>query len=70
MARDSSRPTFAGRRARRMPFSRTDRINTCCIDKWDRRERSKAINSMFRWYKDAARCYVFLPDVSAAADAP
>ncbi|KAF2726595.1 HET-domain-containing protein [Polyplosphaeria fusca] len=45
-------------------------IDTCCIDKWDRRERSKAINSMFRWYKDAARCYVFLPDVSAAADAP
>jgi len=25
-------------------------IDTCCIDKWDRRERSKAINSMFRWY--------------------
>ncbi|KAF1955435.1 hypothetical protein CC80DRAFT_536031 [Byssothecium circinans] len=23
-------------------------IDTCCIDKWDRRERSKAINSMFR----------------------
>ncbi|KAF2733273.1 HET-domain-containing protein, partial [Polyplosphaeria fusca] len=44
-------------------------IDTCCIDKWDRRERSKAINSMFRWYKDAARCYVFLPDVSTAADA-
>ncbi|KAF2245690.1 kinesin light chain [Trematosphaeria pertusa] len=39
-------------------------IDTCCIDKWNRRERSKAINSMFRWYKDAAKCYVFLPDVS------
>lgn len=23
-----------------------------------------------RWYKDAARCYVFLPDVSVATDAP
>ncbi|KAF2727809.1 HET-domain-containing protein [Polyplosphaeria fusca] len=45
-------------------------IDTCCIDKWDLRERSKAINSMFRWYKNAARCYVFLPDVSAATDAP
>ncbi|KAH7061799.1 kinesin light chain [Paraphoma chrysanthemicola] len=45
-------------------------IDTCCIDKWDLRERSKAINSMFRWYKDAARCYVFLPDVSVATDAP
>ncbi|KAF2832234.1 HET-domain-containing protein [Ophiobolus disseminans] len=45
-------------------------IDTCCINKWDLRERSKAINSMFRWYKDAARCYVFLPDVSVATDAP
>ena len=42
-------------------------IDTCCIDKWNRRERSKAINSMFRWYKDAAKCYVFLPDVSVSA---
>src|SRR5690242_14190050 len=34
------------------------------------RELSRAINSMFRWYRDAARCYVFLPDVSVptAAD--
>jgi tetratricopeptide (TPR) repeat protein len=45
-------------------------IDTCCINKWDLRERSKAITSMFRWYKDAARCYVFLRDVSAAADVP
>ncbi|KAF2731442.1 HET-domain-containing protein, partial [Polyplosphaeria fusca] len=44
-------------------------IDTCCIDKWDLRERSKAINSMFRWYRNAARCYVFLPDVLVAADA-
>ncbi|KAF2676251.1 kinesin light chain [Lentithecium fluviatile CBS 122367] len=39
-------------------------IDTCCIDKWNRRERSKAINSMFRWYKNATKCYIFLPDVS------
>ncbi|KAF2740962.1 HET-domain-containing protein, partial [Polyplosphaeria fusca] len=45
-------------------------VDTCCIDKWNLRERSKAINSMFRWYKGATRCYVFLPDVSTAADAP
>ncbi|KAF1969506.1 kinesin light chain [Bimuria novae-zelandiae CBS 107.79] len=42
-------------------------IDTCCIDKWNLRELSKAINSMFRWYKNAARCYVFLPDVSISA---
>jgi hypothetical protein len=39
-------------------------IDTCCIDRWNNNERSKAINSMFQWYKDAARCYVFLSDVS------
>ncbi|KAF2186641.1 kinesin light chain [Zopfia rhizophila CBS 207.26] len=39
-------------------------IDTCCIDKWKLEELSKAINSMFRWYQDATKCYVFLPDVS------
>jgi hypothetical protein len=41
-------------------------IDTCCIDRWDLRERSKAINSMFQWYKYAKRCYVFLSDVSTS----
>jgi tetratricopeptide (TPR) repeat protein len=41
-------------------------IDTCCIDRWNNNERSKAINSMFQWYKDAARCYVFLSDVSVS----
>ncbi|KAL6150010.1 hypothetical protein ACJQWK_02937 [Exserohilum turcicum] len=41
-------------------------IDTCCIDRWNNSERSKAINSMFQWYKNAARCYVFLSDVSAS----
>jgi hypothetical protein len=47
-------------------------IDTCCIDRWNLRERSRAINSMFRWYKNAERCYVFLSDVSlsAATSAP
>jgi tetratricopeptide (TPR) repeat protein len=47
-------------------------IDTCCIDKWNNRERSRAINSMFRWYRNATRCYVFLSDVSvsAATDTP
>jgi tetratricopeptide (TPR) repeat protein len=42
-------------------------IDTCCIDRWDNNERSKAINSMFQWYQNAARCYVFLSDVSLSA---
>lgn len=39
-------------------------IDTCCIDKRNAVELSTAINSMFRWYQQSARCYVYLPDVS------
>lgn len=39
-------------------------IDTCCIDKTNSTELGEAINSMFRWYQNAARCYVFLSDVS------
>jgi hypothetical protein len=39
-------------------------IDTCCIDKFSSAELSEAINSMFRWYKNAAKCYVYLTDVS------
>ena len=39
-------------------------VDTCCIDKSSSAELSEAINSMFRWYHDAARCYVYLSDVS------
>jgi tetratricopeptide (TPR) repeat protein len=42
-------------------------VDTCCIDKWNKREREQAINGMFRWYKNAARSYVYLSDVSAAS---
>ena len=41
-------------------------IDTCCINKWDVHERSKAINSMFRWYQNATKCYVYLADVSTS----
>ena len=41
-------------------------VDTCCIDRWNLHELSKAINSMFRWYQNAAKCYVFLLDVSAS----
>jgi hypothetical protein len=39
-------------------------IDTCCIDKSDMSELSEAINSMFRWYRDASICYAYLEDVS------
>jgi len=43
-------------------------IDTCCIDKSSSAELSEAINSMFRWYQKAARCYVYLSDVRKASD--
>jgi hypothetical protein len=39
-------------------------VDTCCIDKSNSTELAEAINSMFRWYQDASRCYVYLSDVS------
>jgi hypothetical protein len=44
-------------------------IDTCCIDKRNAVELGAAINSMFRWYQNAARCYVYLSDVSKPAGA-
>ena len=42
-------------------------IDTCCIDKSSSTELQEAINSMFRWYRNAAKCYVYLADVSRPA---
>ena len=38
-------------------------IDTCCIDKTSSAELSEAINSMYRWYLNAAICYAYLVDV-------
>lgn len=38
-------------------------IDTCCIDKTSSAELNEAINSMFRWYQNAAVCYAYLNDV-------
>ncbi|KAJ9616388.1 hypothetical protein H2200_000106 [Cladophialophora chaetospira] len=38
-------------------------VDTCCIDKSSSAELSEAINSMFKWYRDAEVCYVFLSDL-------
>ena len=42
-------------------------IDTCCIDTTNKAEHSWAIRSMFRWYRSAARCYVYLFDVPGTA---
>jgi hypothetical protein len=44
-------------------------VDTCCIDKSSSAELSEAINSMFRWYRNADKCYVYLRDVSTAREA-
>lgn len=45
-------------------------IDTCCIDKTNSTELSRAINSMYRWYRRAIKCYVYLSDVSGTATSP
>jgi hypothetical protein len=39
-------------------------VDTCCIDKFNFTELTGAIASMFRWYREATHCYVYLSDVS------
>ncbi|KAI6100775.1 heterokaryon incompatibility protein-domain-containing protein [Pisolithus croceorrhizus] len=42
-------------------------VDTCCINKESSAELSEALNSMFRWYEDSERCYVYLHDLHAKA---
>jgi hypothetical protein len=42
-------------------------VDTCCIASKNEKELTTAIHSMFRWYQNAERCYVYLSDVSAPA---
>ena len=39
-------------------------VDTCCIDNSSSAELSEAVNSIFRWFQNAARCYVYLSDIS------
>jgi hypothetical protein len=39
-------------------------VDTCSIDKSNLPELTRSINSMFRWYRNASKCYVYLADVS------
>lgn len=45
-------------------------VDTCCINKSDAVELSTAINSMFRWYRNSSKCYVYLADVPANKEDP
>ena len=54
---------FCGEQARRDGL-RYFWVDTCCIDKANSTELAEAINSMFRWYRNTAKCYVYLSDIS------
>ena len=43
-------------------------VDTCCIDKRSSAELSEAINSMYRWYWDAAVCYAYISDWSSTEE--
>jgi hypothetical protein len=43
-------------------------VDTCTIDKSSSTELSEAINSMFKWYRNAEVCYVFLSDLEPGVD--
>jgi hypothetical protein len=43
-------------------------IDTCCIDVSSSVELSEAINSMYQWYANASKCYVYLRDVTLSGD--
>lgn len=43
-------------------------VDTCCIDKTNHVELSEALNSMYRWYAKAKKCYVFMADVEHTKD--
>jgi hypothetical protein len=42
-------------------------VDTCCIDKASSSELAEAINSMYRWYTEAAVCFAYLSDVQLPA---
>ncbi|KAI0423890.1 heterokaryon incompatibility protein-domain-containing protein [Xylaria sp. FL1042] len=43
-------------------------IDTCCIDKSSSAELSEAINSMFKYYQDAAFCIAFISDLPSPSN--
>jgi hypothetical protein len=45
-------------------------VDSCCIDKSSSAELSEAINSMFKWYRNAEVCYVYLSDVKNVSQSP
>jgi hypothetical protein len=45
-------------------------VDCCCIDKTSSAELQEAINSMYRWYREATICLVYLGDIASATFDP
>src|SRR5438105_1716016 len=58
-----SKTRFCGKQAKKDDLEHFW-VDTCCIDKSSSAELQEAVSSMFRWYHDAAECYVYLSNVS------
>ncbi|KAL8648708.1 MAG: hypothetical protein Q9210_004823, partial [Variospora velana] len=43
-------------------------VDTCCIDITNNVELAEVINSMYQWYANATKCYVYLRDVARSGD--
>ncbi|KAI0105296.1 kinesin light chain 1 [Nemania sp. FL0031] len=43
-------------------------VDTCCINRSNHSELTEAINSMFNWYKNSTKYYVYLSDVIIEGD--
>ncbi|KAI1208061.1 HET-domain-containing protein [Annulohypoxylon truncatum] len=43
-------------------------VDTCCIDKRSSADLTEAINSMYKYYHDAAVCFIYLEDVHKCID--
>jgi hypothetical protein len=41
-------------------------IDACCVNKTSSAELSEAMNSIFKWYREAQKCYAILYDVSSS----
>jgi hypothetical protein len=59
---------FAGYIQKTIPYIKWLWIDTCCINRDSATELSEAINSIFKWYRDAELCLAYLADVETAKD--
>ncbi|KAF2760196.1 hypothetical protein EJ05DRAFT_525300 [Pseudovirgaria hyperparasitica] len=43
-------------------------VDTCCINRQSNAELAEAVNSMFHWFRNSTKCYVYPPDVMTSQE--